>query len=94
MQETPATQYLFAPAELMFHLAKDESHAVCGFYAGEPDHPKRRRDDWRLTSEKPEPLSGLDALCPKCRRAIQGEPEPEIDWLEFTTHHFMDTPPS
>jgi hypothetical protein len=88
MQETPATQYLFAPAELMFHLAKNESRAVCGFYAGEPG-PKRRRDDWRLTSEKPERI--VDALCPKCQRAVNGEPEPDIDWLELATHHFMDT---
>jgi hypothetical protein len=92
MKETPTTQYLFAPAELMFHLAENGSHAICGFYAGESG-PKRRRDDWRLTSEKPQRVSGLDALCPKCQRAVDGEVEPEIDWLELRAHHFMDTPP-
>jgi hypothetical protein len=89
MEETPAAQYFSCPTELMFHLAESETHTVCGFYAGEPS-PKRRKDDWRLTPEEPKRL--IDALCPKCRRRINGEPEPEIDWRALAAHHFTDMP--
>ena len=91
MEETVDRQYLFAPASIMYHLAENESVAICGFYAGRKSEPKRRRDDWRITNEKPQ--RAFDALCGACRRKVTGEPEPEINWQALMSHRFEAMPP-
>lgn len=89
MQETPATQYLFAPASTEYHLAESETHSVCGAYF-DNSHPKRRRDDWRLISEQPD---RFHLLCLKCQRKLNGESEPEINWYELTRRRGIDSLP-
>lgn len=71
MEETPVTQYIFAPADTIYHLAKIDGLTICGRHVlGKPDQ-RRRRDDFRIVTEKPE---GFVMLCRQC----QGLPEHEL----------------
>ena len=90
MKEAPATQYFFAPACTMYHLAQSESYTICGMYVSGNENQKRRRSDWRLTSEKPE--RPFEALCGSCERIAKGEPEPTIDWNLMSSHRFAPIP--
>jgi hypothetical protein len=68
MEETPSTQYFFAPGDSIYHLPKSEHATVCGRYVTNQLDQRRRRDDFRIVTEKPE---GFYALCRQC----QGLPE-------------------
>jgi hypothetical protein len=73
MEETPATQYIFAPVERVYHLAQSERLTLCGLWVhGEPGQ-QRRKDDRRLISEKP--TGRFTAPCSKCDRIAKGLPE-------------------
>ncbi len=75
MEETPATQYVFAPAVPIYHLALNDRLTLCGLWLhGDPDQ-RRRRDDRRLSSEKP--TRQFMALCSACERIATGAPEPK-----------------
>lgn len=70
MEETPSTQYIFAPADTIYHLAKNDGLTICGRHVlGKPEQ-RRRRDDFRIVNEKPE---GFVMLCRQC----QGLPDHE-----------------
>ena len=75
MEETPATQYIFAPAIPVYHLAQSERLTFCGLWVhGEPGQ-QRRKDDRGLSSEKP--TGQFVALCNTCERKATGKPEPK-----------------
>ncbi len=82
METTPATQgYIFSPANPVYHLALNVRLSLCGLWLhGEPDQ-RRRRDDRRLTAEKP--TGQFIALCSTCERKATGAPEPERPSLEL-----------
>jgi hypothetical protein len=81
MEETPATQYIFAPAERVYHLALNNRMTLCGLWThGEPNQ-QRRKDDRRLINEKP--TGQFVALCSKCERKATGVPEPKRPALEL-----------
>lgn len=76
MEETPVTQYIFAPGESILHLIRNEGLTVCGRHVlGKPEE-RRRRDDLRIITEKPEGQFVLP--CSKCRRIAAGIAEPEL----------------
>jgi hypothetical protein len=76
MQETPTVQYIFAPAEPIYHLAASERSTVCGLCVSNAPDQRRRRGDLRIATEKPE---GVRALCRKC----QGLPDYELAPMEL-----------
>jgi hypothetical protein len=70
MEETSVTQYFFCPNDTIYHLVSNEHQTVCGRHVDGKPEQRRRRDDFRIVTEKPE---GFTALCRKC----QGLPEYE-----------------
>jgi len=75
MEETPAKQYIFAPAVPIYHLALNDRLTLCGLWVhGEPDQ-RRRKDDRRLSAEKP--TGQFLALCSECDRKATGKPKPK-----------------
>jgi len=82
METSPATQYIFAPANPIYHLTQNGYVSLCGrAVVGEPEC-QRRRDDFRIIAEKPQ--GQFVALCSKCHRLATGAPEhepPGIDLL-------------
>ena len=81
MQETPATQYIFAPADPIYHIARNARLTLCGLFVfSEPDK-RRRRDDLRLSPEKP--ARQFTALCSECDRKATGKPEPQPPSIEL-----------
>lgn len=89
IETTLTEQYFFAPASIEYHLAKNEVFTLCGDYI-DNSRPKRRRDDWRITNEKPQGRASI--LCPRCQRTLTGESEPEI-MRHVPHHHDMYCPP-
>lgn len=78
MEETPAKQYIFAPAVPIYHLALNNRLTRCGLWLhGAPDQ-RRRKDDRRLVSDQPE-----GQLCSACDRKASGKPEPSKPSLEL-----------
>ncbi len=81
MEETPATQYIFAPAIPIYHLVLNDRLTLCGLWLhGDPDQ-RRRKDDRRLLTEKP--MGQFVALCSECERKSTGasapkRPSPEL----------------
>jgi len=53
MEEASATQYIFAPAEPLYHLAGNERFTLCGLYVSNAPDQRRRRGDLRIANEKP-----------------------------------------
>jgi len=87
MQETPATQYIFAPANPIYHLSRNAGMSLCiSWLVINPQHDKRR-DDWRVVSEKPE--GRFRALCSECERLSTGKPEPERPSLGLLSPHSL-----
>lgn len=82
MEETPAKQeYIFAPAVPIYHLALNDRLSLCGLWLhGEPEQ-RRRREDRRLSAEKP--TGHFVALCSTCERKASGKPEPKRPSLEL-----------
>jgi hypothetical protein len=78
MEETPATQYIFAPAEPLYHLAGSERFTLCGLYVSNAPDKRRRRGDLRTANE--EPSDHFVMLCLACERTINGEPAPKVNW--------------
>jgi hypothetical protein len=75
MEETPAKQYIFAPAVPIYHLALNDYLSLCVLWLNiNPEH-RKRRDDRRLSSEKP--TGQFVALCSQCERKAAGLPEPK-----------------
>lgn len=75
MEETPATQYIFAPAERIYHLVQSERLTLCGLWVHGDPGQQRRKDDRRLITEKPS--ERFTAPCSKCERISKGLPEPK-----------------
>jgi hypothetical protein len=81
MEEAPAMQYIFAPANPVYHLALTESLSLCGLRLNtDPEH-RKRRDDLRLSPEKPTKL--FQALCSECDRKASGKTKPKPVGLEL-----------
>ncbi len=81
MEETPAVQYIFAPAERIYHLVRNERLTLCGLWVhGEPGQ-QRRRDDRRLITEKP--TERFTGPCSKCDRIATCSSEPERPSLQL-----------
>jgi hypothetical protein len=81
MEETPVTQYIFSADNPIYHLARNESLSLCGLWLStNPEHGKRR-DDRRLSAEKP--TRQFTALCSECDRKAKGLPKPEPIALEL-----------
>jgi len=76
MEEAPAKQeYIWAPASPIYHLSRTAGMSLCmSWLVINPEHHKRR-DDWRVVTEKPE--GRFRALCSQCDRKATGAPEPE-----------------
>jgi hypothetical protein len=73
METTPATQaFIFAPADPIYHLAKGEYLTVCGRVIIYTPGQQRRRDDYRLSAEKP--AEQFTALCSQCSHLAYGTP--------------------
>jgi hypothetical protein len=83
MEETPAKQYIFAPAVPIYHLALNDYLSLCGLWLSiNPEH-RKRRDDRRLSAEKP--AGQFVALCSTCERKATGLPEPKRPSPELLT---------
>jgi hypothetical protein len=81
MEEAPAMQYIFAPANPVYHLALTESLSLCGLRLNtDPEH-RKRKDDLRLSPEKP--TKQFQALCSECDRKAKGLRKPEPIALEL-----------
>src|SRR5260370_67325 len=53
MQETPATQYIFSDDNPVYHIARTGNLSFCGLMLNtDPEH-RKRKDDFRLSSEEP-----------------------------------------
>ncbi len=76
METTPAKQeYIFSLDNPVYHLALNDRLSLCGVWLhGASDH-RRRKDDRRLSSEKP--TGQFVALCSTCERIANGKPEPQ-----------------
>jgi hypothetical protein len=81
--------YIAAPADPIYHLARTDNSALCGVMVfGKPEE-RRRRDDRRLVSEKPE--RQFVALCSTCERIANGTPKPQKPSPELVTpSRFLD----
>lgn len=75
MEETPATQYISSDGNPIYHIARNESMSFCGLALYSKRDQRRRRDDLRLSAEKP--TKQFQSLCSKCQRRIKGLPEPK-----------------
>lgn len=85
MEETPAKQYIFAPANPIYHLAWNDRLTVCGLWLhGRPDQ-RRRRDDRRLSLDRP--TGQFVALCSTCERKTTNSPEPKRPSRELLPRH-------
>ncbi|MDX6405384.1 MAG: hypothetical protein QOH70_2839 [Blastocatellia bacterium] len=81
MEETHATQYIFSPDSQIYHIARSELLSLCGLWLNiNPEH-RKRRDDRRLSSEKP--IGQFTALCSECDRKANGLPEPQRPSLDL-----------
>ena len=78
MEETPAKQYIFAPAVPIYHLALNDRLSLCGLWLHGNADERRRRDDRRLATDQPD-----GQLCSACDRKSSGKPEPEKPSLEL-----------
>lgn len=82
MEEVPAKQeYIFAPADPIYHLPLSESLTQCGLWLHGNEDRRRRKDDRRLVSEKP--TGQFTALCSQCERKVTSSPEPKRPSLEL-----------
>jgi hypothetical protein len=73
--------YIITPAEPIYHLALNDRLSLCGLWLhGEPDQ-RRRKDDRRLSYEKP--TGQLVAPCSQCERKVNGAPEPQRPAVEL-----------
>jgi hypothetical protein len=87
MEETPAVQYIFAPAVPIYHLSLSAGLSLCmSWLVIDPQHDKRR-DDWRTVTEKPE--GRFRALCSECERRASGKPKLESPSLELLSPHSL-----
>ena len=76
MEEAPATQgYIFSPDNPVYHLALNDRLSLCGLWLHGASDQRRRKDDRRLSSEKP--TGQFVALCSMCERIVSGKPEPQ-----------------
>jgi hypothetical protein len=76
MEEGPTRQgFIFSPDNPIYHLAANESLSLCGLWLHGTLEQRRRRDDRRLSAEKP--IGQLVALCSRCERLASGTSEPE-----------------
>jgi hypothetical protein len=75
MEETPAKQYIFSSDNPIYHLARNGSLSLCGLWLSTNPEHRKRRDDRRLSAEKP--TGQFVALCSTCERKATGAPEPE-----------------
>jgi hypothetical protein len=81
MEETPATQYIFAPAVPIYHLALNDRLSLCGLWLHGNADQRRRKDDRRLATEKP--TGQFNAVCSTCERIANGTPKPQKPSLEL-----------
>jgi hypothetical protein len=80
METTPATQaFIFAPADPIYHLAEGEHLTACGRFIIYTSRQQRRRDDYRLSAEKP--VERFTALCSECSHLAYGTPRLEVNPL-------------
>ena len=66
MQEAPATQYIFSDENPVYHIAWNESLSLCGLWLSTNPEHRKRRDDRRLSAEKPK--RQFTVLCSECDR--------------------------
>lgn len=90
MEETPATQYIFAPGFGVYHLPKSDTLSLCGIHVLGTEGKRRRRNDYRLVNEKPE---GFTMLCTECQRIAAGAPKQDVDWSLFHSRRLRDIMP-
>jgi len=64
MPETPTKQYVFAPGDPIYHLARSENSTVCGSFVHSTPDKRRRFYDWRLADAPP--TDRVCVLCSKC----------------------------
>jgi hypothetical protein len=81
MQEVPAKQYIFSADNPIYHLARNESLSLCGLWLSTNPEHRKRRDDRRLSAEKP--TREFTALCSECDRKATGAPESKPVALEL-----------
>jgi len=87
MEETPAKQYIFSPDNPIYHLALNDRLSLCGrWLSTNPEH-RKRRDDRRLSAEKP--TRQFTALCSTCERRTTGAPDPKRPALELLPRFSM-----
>ena len=86
METTLATQgYIFSPDDLIYHLARNRCMSVCGRSLHGKSEERRRRDDLRLSAEKP--IGQFTMLCSECDRHVTGEEKPEPPSPELIPHY-------
>jgi hypothetical protein len=88
MEETPATQYIFAPSYGVLHIPRMPNLSVCGISVIGCEGQQRRRDDYRLINGKPE--NRITMVCSECQRIVAGAPERKVDWTLFHSHRLRD----
>jgi hypothetical protein len=84
MEETPAKQYIFSPDNPIYHIARSDLVSLCGLWLNTNPEHRKRRDDRRLSLEKPD--RQFTALCSKCQRKATGAPEPKRPSLELISY--------
>lgn len=91
MEEAPATQYIFSLDNPIYHLARNDRMTLCGLWLSTNLEHRKRKDDRRLSPEKP--TRQFTMLCSECDRKVTGATEPEPQSLELLSPHgFMSIP--
>src|SRR5260221_3090382 len=73
--------YIFAPANPIYHMALNDSLTHCGLWLHGKPEERRRRDDLRLSAEKP--ARQFIRPCSECDRKASGKPKPKGVPLEL-----------
>jgi len=87
MEETPTKQYIFSKDNLIYHLALNDRLSLCGLWLSTNPEHRKRRDDRRLSAERP--TRQFTALCSKCERKAKGAPESKRPSLELLPRFSM-----